>query len=63
MAKMSADDVRRMFRRHWAHAVTANPRLATDKPAKREAFANYVDALHRDGQVSTEVADSVTLER
>lgn len=60
--KLTANQVRRHFRSHWAYVVTANPRLATDKPAQREAFANYVDALHRDGQISTQVADTVTLE-
>lgn len=60
--KMTANQVRRLFRSHWAYVVTANPRLDTDRPAKREAFANYVDALHRDGQISTRVADAVTLE-
>lgn len=60
--KMTAKDVRRHFIVYWAHMVKANPRLATDRPAKREAFANYVDSLHRDGQISTRTAYAATLE-
>lgn len=41
------------FAELWADAVEQNPRLAGDKPAKREAWNNYTDALCKDGRITT----------
>jgi hypothetical protein len=58
---MNSRQVRRQFRAMWRDACASRPALATDKPAMREAFANYVDMLHRDGRISERVACHVTL--
>jgi hypothetical protein len=41
------------FRESWNEAVRANPNLATDKPARCEAWNNYTDALCKDGLITS----------
>jgi hypothetical protein len=36
--------------------------VTNDKPAKREAFSTYIDRLHRDGEITDSLADSIDLD-
>ena len=59
---MNSRQVRRLFKSMWREWCAQRPQLATDKPAMRESFANFVDTLARDGRISERVAQQVTLE-
>lgn len=55
------EEVREAFANHWAERLQQVPAYADDKPAKRMAFSCFVDDLQRDGRISDELADEVTL--
>lgn len=59
---MNARDVRREFRASWQRTVMECRHLATDIPAKREAFSAFVDMLHREGRISDGVAFRATID-
>ena len=40
------------FKEGWCEAVRRDPRLATDKPAKCEAWNDYTDALCKGGSIT-----------
>jgi len=54
--------VRRQFKRFWHECCLLVPAYRDDLPAKRQAFACFVDDLERDGRISERVASSVTME-
>lgn len=55
------DDVREAFKQFWEERCNDVPAYRTDKPAKRMAFACFVDDLQRDGRISDDLANDVTL--
>lgn len=55
------DEVNAAFSQEWEEACNAKPHLRKDKPAKREAFAAFIDAAHRAGEMSDDLVNSVTL--
>lgn len=55
------DEVRDAFADQWAEFVDAYPEHQNDKPAKRQAFSVFVDDLQRDGRISDDLANEVTL--
>lgn len=56
------DEVREAFAQWWRERLREVPAYADDKPAKRQAFTCFVDDLQREGRISDELADSVTME-
>ena len=60
--KMTKADVRREFKQRWAERCRQVPAYKTDKPAMRQDFSFFIDELHREGQITDHVADTVTLE-
>jgi hypothetical protein len=59
---MTTRQVRSAFRQFWAARCRQVPAYSTDKPAMRQAFACFVDDLHREDRISDRVAFSATLE-
>lgn len=59
---MNQKEVRSMFRDDWDAAVKANPRLATDKAAKNEAFGILIDGLCKSGQITDKQYNNMTME-
>lgn len=59
--KLNSRQVRSAFNQWWRERCQQVPAYKTDKPAKRQAFACFVDDLHRDGRISDAVADNVTV--
>lgn len=55
------DEVREQFAASWAERCNEVPAYRTDKPAKRMAFSCFVDDLQRDGRISDELANNVTM--
>ena len=54
-------DIRRAFRVVWDGIVTKNPGHANDKPMQRQAFADWIDYLAREGEISEALAGRATL--
>jgi hypothetical protein len=59
--RMTSREVRTAFHKAWAQRCREVPAYRTDKPAMRQAFACFVDDLHRDDRISDRVANCVTL--
>lgn len=55
------DDVREAFKQSWEERCNDVPAYRTDKPAKRMAFTCFVDDLQRNGRISDDLANDVTL--
>ena len=55
------NEVNEAFADHWEDACNEKPSLRNDKPAKRFAFAMFLDQLCDEGRISAELADDVTL--
>jgi hypothetical protein len=50
-----------MFNDEWAHWIKFRaPEFASDIPAKRQGFVDFVDMLHRDGEITDRQANSWT---
>jgi hypothetical protein len=50
-----------MFNDEWAHWIKFRaPEFASDIPAKRQGFVDFVDTLHRDGEITDRQANSWT---
>lgn len=60
---MNQEQVRTMFREMWDEAVQRKPSLATDKPAKAEAFGQLIDGLCKDGKITQKQYERMTMER
>lgn len=54
-------EVRCAFDIIWTGRLRYRPQDANDKPARREAFVNFVDHLAREGHISELLASKVTL--
>lgn len=50
--KLTKTEVLKDFREMWAETVRQDPRWRGDSIAKREAFNNYIDALHKDALIT-----------
>jgi hypothetical protein len=59
---LTQKDVRAAFKTEWNEATKTNPRLAADKPAKSEAFGQFLDALHRAGDITQKQYENITME-
>lgn len=55
------NEVRKAFSDAWDERCNHVPAYRTDKPAKRMAFTCFVDDLQREGRISDELANEVTL--
>lgn len=53
--------VREAFTSFWNERCSEVPAYREDKPAKRQAFTVFVDDLQRDGRISDDLANNVTL--
>lgn len=58
---MNSRQVDAAFHKFWAARTKHVPTYATDKPAKRQAFSEFVDYLHRESKISDRVAENVEL--
>lgn len=55
------DEVNEAFAEEWEQCCNDQPSLRKDKPAKREAYALFIDSLQREGKISEDLANDVTL--
>ena len=53
MARMKKAQALKNFKEFWREAVRSDPRLATDKPARCEAWNDYTDGLCKDRQITS----------
>lgn len=50
-----------MFNDEWAHYIKFQcPEQKNDVVAKRQAFVDFIDTLHRDGEITDRQANSWT---
>jgi hypothetical protein len=48
-----------MFNDEWAHCIKFRcPEHKNDVAAKRQAFVNFIDTLHRDGEITDRQVNS-----
>ena len=50
--KLTKTEALKDFREMWTETVRQDPRWRSDSIAKREAFNNYIDALHKDALIT-----------
>lgn len=58
---MSEEEVIKSFEEDVLPSVEKKETNGIDKPMRREAFNNYIDALHKDGEISDELVNSIVI--
>lgn len=61
MRKLTPAQVRSEFAVYWRQRVADVPAYRNDMPAKNMAFSCFVDDLHREGRITYNTAQNVTM--